>query len=273
MALGRYEEAEAEFRTSVSMQPDFYVSLINLGKTYLARGQIKRGLDILERVRIEVAGSDLEKRVDTEIIKTFLAAGLDKELHRMSAIFIDRYPHDEMSCLLRGVRLTYMGDVKAGRAVMDSTMTAWRQSDSYKNYEKARQGIDSAGHQFEALLADAQDNEEVAAWNWQRAIEQNSSAPKHDLFYLHYRLAADLLATGKAEAALAEADAMLKINPRLINVLILKVKCHLALSQGDLARSTLEQLQWSISKSDQDFPARQIAAELESRIAAQAGAQ
>jgi len=268
MALGRYEEAEAEFRTSVTMQPDFYVSLINLGKTYLARGQLKRGLDILERVRVEVVGSDLEKTVDSEIIKTFLTAGLEEELHRMSAIFIERYPEDQMSCLLRAIRLTYMGQVAAGRTVMDSTMTAWRQGDEYGKYERARQIIDSVGHQFEALLADARDNPEVAAWNWQQALEQNKSAPRHEVWYLHYRLAADLFATGKIEAALAEVDSMLQINPRLINVLILNVKCHLALNQDDLAREALKQLQWSISKSDADFPARRITAELSTRVAA-----
>ena len=42
LVLGRYEEAETKFRKSVKMQPDFYHSLINLRKTYLARGQLDR---------------------------------------------------------------------------------------------------------------------------------------------------------------------------------------------------------------------------------------
>jgi tetratricopeptide (TPR) repeat protein len=266
MVMGRYEEAEAEFRASVTMQPDFYHSLINLGKTYLARGQLKRGLDILEKVRVQVAGSDLEKRVDNEIVMTFLISGLDKELARMSAIFIDRYPDDGMSCLLRGVRLANMGQVAKGKAVMDSTLAAWRKGDEYQNYEKAQQSIDSAGYQFDALAAEAMDNPEAAAWNWQRAIDLNVESAKHDQWYLNYRLAANLMATGKVQEALHEIDLLLKMNPRLINVLVLKVKCHLELNEGDPARAALEQLQWSISKSDPDFPARQVAAELEARV-------
>ncbi len=273
MVMGRYEEAEAEFRTSVSMQPDFYHSLINLGKTYLARGQLKRGLDILEKVRVQVAGSDLEKRVDNEIVMTFLIAGLDKEMQNMSALFIQRYPEDAMSSLLRGVRLAYMGDMTKGKAVMDSTLSVWRQGDEYQKYEKARHNIDSAGYQFEALAADATNNHEAAAWNWQRAIDLSGDKAQHNEWYLQYRLAAALLAIGKTDEAMAQIMPMLETNPRVINALILKVKCHLALNQGDEARATLEQLQWSISKSDPDYPARQEAAELETRISALAGSR
>jgi len=43
MTIGRYEEAEKEFRAAVKLQPDFYYSWINLGRTYLARGQIATG--------------------------------------------------------------------------------------------------------------------------------------------------------------------------------------------------------------------------------------
>ena len=270
MVLGRYEEAEAEFRTSVTMQPDFYHSLINLGKTYLARGQLDRGLDILEKVRGQVAGSDLEKRVDREIVSTFLVSGLDKELSRMSAIYVDRYPDDTYSCMLRGIRLSYMGQIKEGRAVMDSTLAVWRKGDEYRDFEKARQQIDSAGYQFEALAADATGNNEAAAWNWQRAIDLTGDQPHHEQWYLRYRLAADKLAIGDVTAALAEIDPMLAINPRLINVLVLKIKCHLALNEGEAARAALEQLQWCISKADADFPPRLEAAELEARVSAMA---
>jgi len=267
MVIGRYEEAETEFRASVKMQPDFYHSLINLGKTYLARGQLKRGLDILEKVRVQVAGSDLEKRVDSEIVKTFLASGLDKELARMSAIYIDRYPDDGMSSMFRSVRLATMGRVDEAKAVMDSTLTAWRQGDEYKNYDKARQSIDSAGYQFEALAADATGNYEAGAWNWRRAIDLGAKA-HHEQWYLQYRLAEDLLKTGKPIEAMAIVDPMLAINPRLISVLVLKVKCHVEMHQGTEAQTALEQLQWSISKSDPDFPARLAAAELETLVSA-----
>jgi len=273
MVLGRYEEAEAEFRTSVTMQPDFYYSLINLGKTYLARGQLERGLDILEKVRSQVSGSDLEKRVDHEIVSTFLVAGLDQELARMSAIFVDRYPEDSMSCLLRGIRLTYQGQYEMGKAVMDSSLLAWREDESYQYHEKAKKNIDSAGYQFEALTADIMGDYETGAKKWQLALDQDTGKAHHELWYLHYRLATDLFAMGKTAETLAIIDPMLNINPRLIHVLVLKVKCHLEENDGAAAQTVLEQLQWSISKSDAGFPARLETARLEALVLAMAGAQ
>ncbi len=268
MVMGRYEEAEDEFRKSIKMQPDFFHSLIKLGKTYLARGQVKRGLDILEKVRVQVTGSDLEKRVDHEIVMTFVVSGPEKEMERMTAIYIDRYPEDGMSSLLRGVRLSHLGKVAEGRVIMDSTLAAWRKGDEYEHYERARKNIDGAGYQFEALAADATGNHEAGAWNWQQAIDVNRGLAHHEQWYLRYRLAADLLATGKAQEAMAEIVPMLAVNPRLITVLVLKVKCHLELNQSEKARASLEQLQWSLSKSDPDFPPRLEAAELETRVSA-----
>ncbi len=84
-------------------------------------------------------------------------------------------------------------------------------------------------------------------------------------------MATNLHEVGKIPEALSEIDALLAMNPRQIAVLVLKTKCHLDLCHGDEARAALEQLQWSISKSDADFPPRQEAAELANRLNALAG--
>lgn len=269
LVLGRYEEAEAEFRKSVKMQPDFYHSLINLGKTYLARGQLDKGLDILEAVRGQIAGSDLEKRVDHEIVSTYLIAGLDDELDRMSATYIEKYPDDGMSAFYRGIRLAEEGRMDEGRAVMDSTLAEWRKEPGYKEYDEAKRKIDAAGHQFEGLVNDIAGNNQAAVEHWRKAIALfGPKVPFHEQWYPRYRLSKALLASGRPQEALVEIDPILQVNPRLINLLTLKVECHLELQQGEKARLALEQLQWSISKSDQDFPARAKAAELELKVAA-----
>ncbi len=123
----------------------------------------------------------------------------------------------------------------------------------------------------DALAAEAVKNYEVAAWNWQRAIDMQSAQSYRERWFLHYRLATNLREVGKIPQALSEINALLAMNPRQISVLVLKTKCHLDLFQGDEARTALEQLQWSISKSDPDFPARLEAAQLEARLSALAG--
>ena len=267
MVMGRYEDAEAEFRTSIKMQPDFYHSLINLGKTYISRGQLKTGLNILEKVRGQVAGSEIEKKVDHDIVSTYLVAGLDEELDRMIAIYSGRYPDDENTPIYRGIRMAYAGKVEEGRAVLDSTLAVWRKGQEYKKYPKAKLNIDSAAFQFSALLADVVEDHELAVENWEKAVTvARDSRPFHDQWYARFRWASSLHAAGQSDKALEVLDPMLAVNPRLINILVLKVECHLALRQGEMARQALKQLQWSIDKSDQDYPPRIKAEELSLQV-------
>ena len=269
MVLGRYEEAEKEFRTSVRMQPDFYHSLINLGRTYIARGQLKTGLEILESVRGLVAGSDIEVKVDHTIVSTYLVAGLDEELDRMTASYIQRYPEDDSSALYRGMRLALEGQVEQGRAVMDSSLAVWRQKKEYADHPEAKRTIDSAAYQFTALLADVVKDHEKAAENWGLAVASfGPSTPIHEQWYPRYRWALALQACNRSQEALDVIDPILNVNPRVINLLVLKVECHLALGQADQARKTLQQLEWSLSKSDPDFPARAQAEDLARQLAA-----
>lgn len=267
LAIGRYEEAEAEFQTSVKMQPDFYHSLINLGKVYLARGQLKRGVEILEALRGQVAGSDLEMRVDREIISTYLRAGLLPELAQATARFVTRYPKEDAAAVYRAVRLAYAGRAAEGRAVMDSSLAVWRAEPGYSQYEKARQGVESTARQYEGIVADLAGDSARAAEAWQAALRTlQAGAPRHELFYLDYRLGAALHADGRPREALARIDPVLATNPRLPEVLLLKAKCHLDLGETDAARATLGQLERALAMADPDLPILREAAAASARL-------
>jgi len=255
LAIGRYEDAEREFTSAIKIQRDFYHSLINLGKTYVARGQIKKGLEILEMVREPVQGSGLERRVDREIVSTFLVSELDQELKRMTAIFIVRYPDDDISAMLRAIRLTKLGRVAEGRAVMDSTVAAWQQTEDYRKYKHSRLMVENNNQQLAGYAADALGDHQTGAEHWRLALE-SFGTNLNDRWYVQYRLAKDLLALNQPRLALAEIDPLLETNPRRIGVLVLKVQCHLALRQKKAASAALEQLQWSLSKADADYPLR-----------------
>jgi len=275
LAIGRYEEAEAEFVKSVTMQPDFYHSLINLGKVYLARGELRRGLELLENFRDKVAGSELELRVDREIIVTYLKAGMDEELSRSTARFVSRPAQDEASAVYRAIRLSYLGRLAEGRAVMDSSLAAWRASPPYldPNRAKARQGIESSANQFDGIAADLVGDHARAAESWAAALRilQPGSA-QHELFYLNYRLAEALRLSGRPREALAQIGPVLAINSRLPESLLLKVRCHLELGETEAARQTLAQLEWALAKADADLPVVAEAAKLRSRLGAAAPA-
>lgn len=267
LALGRYEEAESEFQTSVRMQPDFYHSLINLGKVYLARGQIRRGVEIFEALRVQVAGSELEMRVDREVISTYLRAGLLAELGQATARFVTRYPDEDASAVYRAVRLAYMGRAADGQSVMDSSLVAWRADPAYGQYEKARQGVESTARQYEGIVADLAGDGARAAAAWDAALRiLQAGTPRHELFYLHYRLGAALRAGDRPREALSEIDPVLATNPRLPEVLLLKVRCHLDLGETEAATATLSQLEWALAKADPDLPILAEAAAVRARL-------
>ena len=67
--------------------------------------------------------------------------------------------------------------------------------------------------------------------------------------------------------ALAEVDAMLAVNPSLINALILKVQSHLEQLEPEPAGAAQEQLEWALSGADPDYRPRARASELAGRIA------
>jgi Flp pilus assembly protein TadD len=267
MVIGRYEDAQHEFKKSIEMQPDFYYSIINLGKVFLARGQLDKGLSILEKVRAEVKGSNLEQKVDQEIIGTYIAAGLDEDLGRTVADYVVRYPDSEMSPVYRAVSLAYQGRFFEGRAVMDSTLAEWRSGESYTIYPAAKANIDRTDEMFEAMAADVAHDHATSELHWAKANELfTNKVPLHDRWYFKYRYAAALHANGKARDALAVIDPILAVNNRLINLLVLKTRAHVVLGESDAAQATLKQLQKSLQASDRDFPARDAAEKLEIEV-------
>lgn len=272
MVLGRYEEAEKAFRRSVTMQPDFYHSLINLGKTYLARGRLDQGTAILDKVRAEVEDSELAKGIDKEIIGVYLIADLNSELGDATARYIANYPDDGNSCFYRGIRLAYGHDFDSASAVMDSCLTDWRSSEHYRESGKSRSSIEIAAKTFDALLAEAAGEPATAVRMWRNVITlMGDERAFHDQWYERYRLAADLRAAGDPAEALAEISPVLAVNPRLFNMLALATECYLDLGQLAEARQALEQLQWSVERSDPDFPARAKATALAARLSEDEG--
>jgi len=267
MTLGRYEEAEKEFRTSVRMQPDFYPSLVNLGRIYLARGQMTKGTAILGKVRQQIAGSAVERNVDMRILTCYLVTGQPDRLGEVSRKYVADYPKDPLTPLLRSLILANNGHREQGFAVMDSAVTARRAMTRYRTSEPARIATDLFAQQYEGLKQDLLGDAPAAVVAWTEAVAlMIGNTPYYEQFFHRSRLAESLLAAGRAEAALSEIDAMLVVNPRLINVLVLKVQCHLDRSEKEAATEALDQLTWALSVADADYPPRNRSTDLGTQV-------
>lgn len=268
MTLGRYEEAEEQFRTSIRMQQDFYPSLINLGRVYLARGKIAKGTAILDKLRQQVAGTDVERKVDLRILTTYLVAGDRDRLAVSSRAYILRYPGDPLTPLLRSLVLIGSGHRAQGYAVMDSTLAARRASRHYRDHDGARVATELYANQYKGFKHDQLGEAEAAAAAWAEAVRlMAGNTPFYEQFFHRSRLAGSLLDAGRPTAALGEIDTMLAVNPRLINVLLLKARAHVSQGAPQAAAATLEQLEWALAGADADYLPRARATELAAEVA------
>ncbi len=267
LVMGRYEEAEREFIQAITIDEDFYHSLINLGRVYMARGQINKGVGILEKVRVRLAGSTLEQRIDVEILHTYLISGLEGPLGKMSETYINRYPDSGTSIFFRAIRLARQGQMAASQAVMDSSLTVWRKSPGYACDSKQQLNVESTAKRYQAIISDLADSPATRVQHWSGLVAMiESDHELRDQIFDRWMLGQAQLDNGAPALALVQADLMLDFNPRQINFIILQIECHLALGNVDKANAGLEQLKWSLSQADADFPALARIPEFEKKL-------
>jgi tetratricopeptide (TPR) repeat protein len=256
MVIGRYEEAEKEFRTSISMQPDFYSSLISLGTIHIDRGQMETGVKILEDLGHSVAGTDIEKAINMRLVSAYHTIGKTDLLSDATARYISKYPEDYTTCLYRGIRLAYMGKSKEGQAVVDSCVTSWREYPGFHTRKDLQARVESMARSFDALVAELDGEYATAVRMWSRVEELNRV--KYDIkerWRTYYYLARALRLNGEPAKALEQVALVLQTNSRQIQALTLAADCYLDLNQTKEARKIVDQLRWSLQWADEDYPA------------------
>ncbi len=267
LTLGRYEEAEEEFRLSMSRQRDFYPSLINLGRSYLARGKMDKGVKILNKVRVQVAGTVIEQSVDLRILTSYLETDQRDRLATAAGSFVSRFPQARLTPLLRSIALANRGHLDQGTAIMDSNLAACQAKQQYGEADHLVGDAEMLAHRYEGFKQERLGNGPASVAAWSRALELiPDEVPFHRQFFDRTQLAQALLSAAKPQRALQEIDPMLAVNPRLINVLLLKVQAHLDASEFAAAITAQEQLSWALTGADADYAPRQRATELSELI-------
>ena len=256
MTVGRYEEAEQEFKKALAIQPDFHYSLFNIARVYIARGQLSKGVGILEEVRKQIAGTELEKRIDHDLINTYFTNHLLQQLDEATARFIAHYPDDSRAGIYRAMRLAYRGREGEANTVLDSTIAVWREESAYDNHVGYRNAVDVTDERVAAFMAEERGDFTIAAANWEKVLATFVDYAPHRLFYERERYAAVLIELGQYEEALDQLEIILRVNPRLLRPLGLAAKAHLDLGQNREARKYLEQLEKALIIADPDYPCR-----------------
>jgi tetratricopeptide (TPR) repeat protein len=267
MVIGEYEDAAVEFRAAISIQPDFYYSYLNLGKTLLYRGMNQSGFEIMEKVENMVAGSKLGVEVDQRLMEIYHEMDLQQQVAQLSKSYVERYPDQHMAPYYRAIRLVHMNRFDESQALMDSTLAVWRSSKGYRNNPKEFLSIDIADKSYQAYLSDLVDQPSTRVRLWKNLVAiMNEKIPAYKQSKARLKLAAAHLDNGDPLLAREQIYPILEMNNRLVPALVLAVKTDLALRDAANARVALEQLKWSIQQSDEDYSGREQAALLEDQV-------
>ena len=253
--MGRYKEAEKEFLTALRLQPDFHFALVNLGEVYMHRGQLARGVEIMEGVRKEVKGTRLERNIDEFLIRTYYFF----ELYDESLAAIDSYvahsPESTSAQYFRAIG-AFMRDDQAGCEAHLAKFRATLLASNNPDDEYVQQHLQRMEHQFAAITASAAGDHATAAAEWGAMLELTDRAAPHELWWVLWRQGESLLASGQPRAALENAFKILEVNPQLIRPLLLMTRAALDAGESEIARKALKRLQKIMPEADADLPAQ-----------------
>jgi tetratricopeptide (TPR) repeat protein len=251
--IGDYDQAEREFLQALEIQPDFFVSLVNLARVYIETGRLRKGVEILRSVSEEIAGTAYAKDIDRRLIGVFYTYGLKAELDGSIADYNRRYPDDLFASFYRAMRLAGQGQAEAGRALCDSFLTVIGE-ESYFQSEVGREHLARLQYTSWGTYAEVSGDTNLAAEYWGKALTHASFLPPHEQRMILVRYGEALLKLGNATEALAQADQCLAINPNLPQALVLRVETCLALGRWDEAERSLTRLDGILAAADSDFP-------------------
>jgi len=264
--MGRYDEAQKEFLKALKLQPDFHYSLVNLGEVYMSRGQLAKGVQILEDVRAQVQGTPLERDIDESLIRTYYEFELYEESLASIDAYVARRPDSQTAMYYRAVAAVMRGDEARGREFL-AEFRAELTDKHNENDAEVQRTLRRLDYQFEAICSFAKGEHATAATAWSSMLELRTKAAPHELWSVLWRQGESYLASGQPRKALDNAFAILEVNPQLIRPLLLMARAALDIGETDIARKALQKLQKIMPKADPDLPAQQTYRQLLSEIA------
>jgi tetratricopeptide (TPR) repeat protein len=252
--VGRYEDAEREFRAALEIQPDFSHSIIYLALTHLMRGRVAKGVDIMEKLRGEVAGTGFEYLIDELLIRFYYEHQLEDRLHEALLAYEKRYPEGRNTRYFQACRLLMDGKLKEAEALNDSLIAAWREQYAEYDTPAIRESLTRMEESFRGRLATIRGDDNAAVEHWQTVADSQETVRVCDRFSGLFYYGTALCAVGRYEEGLAQARWILTLNPRYLPALILQGRALVALERWQEARVATEALAAALAQADPDFP-------------------
>ncbi len=266
MTVGEYEDAEHEFKLALQKQSDFFWSLVNLGHVYLERGEITRGLALLDQVSAKIEGTSWERAVAARVIHSLYAADMKDDLGRYTQRFIAKFPDDQRTPFYRAMIMMYTGRFDAGAAVIDSALDVAASKLDDQDGNGPRTMLEANRLLFAGALAAAQGDTASAATDFTEMLAMQQNRPPHELISERVRLAGYLHSLRRDAEAKTQLEQVFAINPRTCSALALAVDVNLALGDRVAAVTFLDLLERATALADADYPPRERAQALRARL-------
>jgi len=252
--IGRYEDAEREFRAALAIQPDFSHSIIYLAMTYLMRGRVAKGVDIMEKLRGEVADTGFEFLIDELLIRFYYEHQLHDRLHAALIAYEKRYPDGRHTRHYQCFRLLMDGKLKEAEALNDSLVAARREQYREDSTPAVRESLIRMEESFRATFATIRGNDEAAVEHWRIVVDNEETLRPSDRFSDLFHYGTALCRVSRCKEGLAQARWILGINPRYLPALMLQARALVTLERWRDARGATEALATALAQADPDFP-------------------
>ncbi len=265
--IGRYEESESEFIKALEIQPDFFPSLLNLARVYLAQGKIKKGVDILEQTRSQIAGTKYEFEVDHLLVETYYSNKLPDECDKACIRFFSNHPDYFDSAFYRALHLAGTARYDEAKAVFDSLVTVAQDWPYFKDTEHGRNQLQRIKHTFGAIYTEMLAELDTTAEEWRLALVYSEDLPPHEKYTEMTAYSETLLGLKQHSEAYEQAQQILAVNPHLIHPLLVFIEAATSLGRYDEARQAMTRLAAILEKADPDLPAKANADRLRAILA------
>ena len=254
MTTGRLEEALAEFRTALDKQDDFFHSLVNSAEIYVLRGQVDRANELLDQVIEEVAGTTWEHDVAVGRLRLLFEHRITDDLAAYAARYVGRHPDSHFAPHVRSWRHIALGEPEAAAALIDSLAASYRQADWYAVRPERRRHFEANTAHQRGLLAELVGDHQAAVQRFARALELMSDSPVHVTMPSRVHLAWSLVPLGEIERAREQIGAVLAVNPRQPEAVLVAAFIEAAAGETAEAHRVLDTLEQMLAQADPDFP-------------------
>jgi tetratricopeptide (TPR) repeat protein len=260
---GKYEEAKTEFLTAVQLQPDFFVSLMNLGNIYMLQGQLTKGSEILDQVYAEVDIEFRRQNIYEIKIRNYYLHNMFEMTMQTIKERNEAFPDDKF--------MNAIYDVLSGNEARGKSSFADFLEEQYARPEISNpiinEAVQIADYNFRSILARHTGNLDEAIGYMEKILKLREDNPPHEWVQYRCRLADILYEAGRYSDCATQCFTVLEHYTGRISPLLLLARSAHQLGKDEIARTAMEKLKPLIDVADEEIPAKAVYRDLAEKMA------